>query len=157
MRPGPAANERPYANADWTANPCFGCGPENPHGLKLLFRQEEGRAVARFRPGEVHQSWAGTLHGGLLATLLDEALSWALLLHDIWVQTAKLTVRYRRPAPVDRMLVVTGELVRDRGRSVVAQGRVTDEAGTVYAEAQGLFFRMRPEQREVLQRRYGLV
>ncbi|HEY8491707.1 MAG TPA: PaaI family thioesterase [Dehalococcoidia bacterium] len=157
-RPQPPTQpeERPFPGANWSANPCFGCGPDNPHGLKLTFHLEEGRAVARFHPQEVHQGFAGTLHGGLLATLLDEALIWALVLRGVWAHTARLNIRYRRPVPMDTTLVVTGELVRNRGRSLLAHGRVSDEAGTTYAEAEGLFFRMPDEVRDSLWQRYGI-
>jgi hypothetical protein len=54
---------------------CFACGIENPIGLKLAFyTDQEGHCVARFRPNPEHQGYPGHLHGGLISTLLAEAI-----------------------------------------------------------------------------------
>lgn len=135
---------------------CFGCGPDNPHGLQLRFRLQDGIAVARFDPTATYQGYPGVLHGGLVATLLDEAMSWALILQDVWAQTARMEIRYRRNAPADRPLLTSGRVTRDRGRSLVVKGTLTGDDGTLYAEAEGLFFRLPGRVRADLRRRYGV-
>ena len=57
---------------------CYGCGIENPIGLKLLFREEEGKAKAEFVPEKYHQGWPEVVHGGLICALLDEAMGYAI-------------------------------------------------------------------------------
>jgi hypothetical protein len=52
----------------------FVCGIENPIGLKLKFYTDEGRCIARFRPGPGHQGFPGQLHGGLISTLLNREM-----------------------------------------------------------------------------------
>ena len=136
---------------------CFGCGRLNPYGLHLDFVADGEGVRADFVPGRLREGWIGVLHGGLTATLLDEALSWALFRHDIWAVTARLTIAYRRPIPVGAPLTVHGWSVRDRGRVIEAAGELRDAAGTVLAEATGTFVRVRPAVQAEMERRYRRV
>ena len=77
---------------------CFVCGARNDAGLKLQFQREGDLVVAEFLPQEQFQGFPGVVHGGILASLLDEALSRTALLYEQWVMTGRLEVRYRRPA-----------------------------------------------------------
>lgn len=135
---------------------CFGCGRLNPFGLQLDFVADDEGVRADVVPGRLREGWAGVLHGGLTATLLDEALGWALFRHDIWAVTARLTVTYRRPVPIGAPLSVHGRIVRDRGRSLEAAGEIRDAAGGVLAEAVAMFVRVRPAVQAEIERRYGL-
>ena len=85
---------------------CFGCGAENPRGLALEFRLEHGRAVAEFAPADYLQGYPGFVHGGVVATMLDEAMSWAAYGQGIWAMTARLTMRFRKSVPLNEPLVV---------------------------------------------------
>src|SRR3990170_3599222 len=86
-------------------NICFACGESNPLGLHMNFRLEGDKALAEFTPGHWHQSWIGVFHGGLMATILDEALGYALYFRGIKALTAKFEMRLRR-------VVNTGETIR---------------------------------------------
>ena len=81
--------------------------------------------------------WSDKAHGGILATLLDELMGWALFEHDCWGVTAELTVRYLRPADVNRRLRVEGEVVEASRRLFRTRGRILDEDGSVLATAEG--------------------
>jgi uncharacterized protein (TIGR00369 family) len=86
---------------------CFGCGPENEAGLRLAFATaSDGRLETRFTPRGIHGGWEGVFHGGLLATLLDEAMLAYLYRHGTCAATAELTVRYHAPARIGEELVV---------------------------------------------------
>ena len=117
---------------------CFGCGPDNPIGLKLTFAWEGDRCIAHWTPLPVHQGWAGRVHGGLLALLLDEALSRvALERHGLHWVTAELTTRLRTPAftgealrveayatkTASRLILCTGSIETEDTRRIVATGR----------------------------------
>lgn len=121
---------------------CFGCGPENPMGLHLDdFTVVEDTVVVEFTPRPEYQGFGGVLHGGVLATALDEILAWsAILLADSPAVTAKLELRYRRPAPANATYRLTGRIVEDRGRRLVLVGtcHVGDD---LVAEAEGLFLK----------------
>ncbi|MBS1252350.1 MAG: hypothetical protein MAG451_01389 [Anaerolineales bacterium] len=126
---------------------CFGCGMENPIGLKLFFYEaDDGRVVARFTPQEEHQGYPGVLHGGIISTVLDETIGRVCIAQERWVVTAKMEVRYRQPIPIDETLLVVGEVVEDRGRRLTARGELRLPDGSVGAEATGTFIQLPEEE-----------
>lgn len=123
---------------------CFACGTENPIGLKLQFYQEGEIYIATFTAGHLLQGYQNIIHGGIVATLLDEAMA-----RFVWEQygpaaTAKLEVRYRRPAPCGVPITLRGWITGERrgGRAVEAAADARLEDGTVLAEATGLVIRL---------------
>ena len=88
---------------------CFLCSPDAPSGLRLRFRvQPDGSVVAFFPCRELFQSYPGTLHGGIVAALLDTAMANALFAIGVVAVTAELDVRYRAPVALERGVVVRG-------------------------------------------------
>lgn len=59
--------------------PCFGCSPTHPHGLRLAYERSADGVLTRFTPGAQHQGPVGIMHGGLVSTLADETAAWALI------------------------------------------------------------------------------
>ena len=106
---------------------CFGCGPENAAGLQLEFEMLDGGAKlrTRFAPRAIHGGWEGVFHGGLMATLLDEAMMAYLYRSGIHAATAELTVRFRKPVRLGEELVVEAWSEERRGRMIrtVAEAR----------------------------------
>ncbi len=133
---------------------CFGCGTENPRGLGLKFRLEHGRAVAEFTPAGYLQGYPGFVHGGGVATMLDEAMGWAVYGQGIWAMTARLTMRFRKSVPLNEPLVVSGWLTRDRGRFLELRAELRSREGALLAQANGLFVRVDGEQAEKIRRQY---
>jgi uncharacterized protein (TIGR00369 family) len=120
---------------------CFVCGVQNAMGMQVEFRREGERVVADFLPKESFQGFPGVVHGGVLASLLDEALSRTALLYGEWVMTGRLEIRYRQPAVVGHVLRVTAEIEQRRARMVIARGEIALAAdpAVVIAEARGTF------------------
>jgi uncharacterized protein (TIGR00369 family) len=115
---------------------CFACGPDNPHGLHLAFRFEGDDYVCDFVPQRCHQGWAGVVHGGIIATLLDEAMTRMLWDTGTNAVTADLHLRLSRPAQVGIPLQVRAR-VRNRRKSLVeAEAEALLSDGTVVATAQ---------------------
>jgi acyl-coenzyme A thioesterase PaaI-like protein len=133
---------------------CFGCGTENPRGLGLKFRLEHGRAVAEFTPAGYLQGYPGFVHGGGVATMLDEAMGWAVYGQGIWAMTARLTMRFRKSVPLNEPLVVSGWMTRDRGRFLELRAELRSREGALLAQANGLFVRVDGEQAEKIRRQY---
>ncbi|HLB77004.1 MAG TPA: PaaI family thioesterase [Candidatus Dormibacteraeota bacterium] len=131
---------------------CFACGGRNEHGLKLVFRREGDRIYADFTPSARYQGFPGVLHGGIIATLLDETMGRTGALRREWLMTGKLDIRYRQPAPVDQPLRVWGQIGQERSGAVDAVGAVELADGTVVAEARGLFLKL---SEPVVQRTLG--
>ncbi len=86
------------------------------------------------------------MHGGIVSTLLDEAMSWAVIDGGHLAVTAKMDVQFRKPVPVDAPLIVIGRVGRDRRRAIEASGELRSEDGTLLASASGIFMRVSEEQ-----------
>jgi acyl-coenzyme A thioesterase PaaI-like protein len=108
---------------------CFGCGPLNPIGLRLTFEWDNDTYQTFWTPGREHQGWANRVHGGLLALVLDEALSRAALdRHGLHWVTAELTTRLKAPASVGETLHITAQIETVRPRLIVCAGEVRTKA-----------------------------
>lgn len=120
---------------------CFACGQSNPIGLKLVFRRDQDKSRAEFTPQDTHVSWTGVFHGGLMTTVLDEAIGWALFYQGIRAMTAKMEVRFRRPVLVGERLVITGEIIKSTRKLVVARAMAEVESiHEMAAELQATMF-----------------
>ena len=135
---------------------CFACGPRNPYGLQLVFRQEGDEVVTEFTADARYQGFPGVLHGGIVATLLDETLERVSTLEGRWLMTGRLEVRYRRAVPVERPLRIAARAVDSRARMLVASATMTlvDQPGVVVAEAQGTFLPLPPDIQTQVSARY---
>lgn len=121
---------------------CFACGEDNPIGLKLNFVQVLDHVEADFIPADVHQGYTGMMHGGLVTTLLDEAMAKVLNLRGLKAVTATLEVKFRNPVPIGAHLKIVGELVEERQRRCSIKAHVEDARGKVLAEASSVFIKL---------------
>lgn len=119
---------------------CYGCGPNNPLGLKLKFTWDGATARAEFVPGEYHQGWPGLVHGGIIAALLDEAMGYVTWFKGLECVTARFEVRIRCTVPVGTPLVITGELVKESRRLVIVNAAASYRDGKVVAEGTGTMY-----------------
>lgn len=126
-------------------NYCFVCGAANPVGLKLqfTFNQETGETVSPIKFADHFQGWRGVLHGGLISTVLDEAMFYAA--HQKNKQktvTAELNVRFKKPALMEKEFTVKGRVVDIRKRLVFTEGSLVDSDNNVVATATGKFIQV---------------
>jgi uncharacterized protein (TIGR00369 family) len=122
-------------NADLNEGFCFGCGRNNPIGLKLKFKPDGDSIRTEFTPDRTHQGWPGLLHGGILGTLLDEAMSNVAYATGNTCLTASINIRIRQPIKVEVPLVITARITRRGKKLIETEGRVCLEDGTVVAES----------------------
>jgi len=114
---------------------CFACGKENPIGLKLDFSMQDGKCVARKVVSREYQGYEGIVHGGILATMLDEVMVKCLILSGGGqAVTAKLEIRYRQPTPVGEMLTISGWEASRKKNFVLMKAAISLPDGTVTAE-----------------------
>jgi len=118
---------------------CFACGPDNASGMQLRFDYGDGIARSRFVAQRRFAGWTTIIHGGIMATLLDEAMAHAAIAAGVRAVTARLEVRFRKAAPIDEPLLLEGRLEGRRGRLLTLVATVSGEDGTVYAEGVGRF------------------
>ena len=137
---------------------CFACGQQNPSGLKMLFHLDGQTVVSDFQPREEHQGFPGVIHGGIIATVRDEALNRTSMLtdHPTWTLTGRLEVRYRRYVPYGPLLRVRASLGVKRGRMVQASGKLTlaTDESIVFAEAHGSFMALSQAQLDEVMKDY---
>lgn len=142
-----------YAFADHN---CFACGTTNPIGMQLQIELGDGTARTEWTPGHDYAGWEDKVHGGLLATLLDEVMAWAPSSYDSWAVTAEMNIRYRSPADPGERLVANARVTDRRRRIYRVHGEVRGADGRLVAEADGRFLGASPTQKAALKQRYGI-
>ena len=122
------------------SNRCFGCGPANPSGLHLEFLIEgDGTTVCLVTVPNAFEGHPGYLHGGIIATLLDEAMSKAVRARGLTAMTRQIEIDYLRPVPSCVALRLEGRVLRDDGRKHWTEAKIQNADGKELAKAKGLF------------------
>jgi uncharacterized protein (TIGR00369 family) len=123
---------------------CFACGENNPGGLKLHFEIDKGKQTLKttFVATPVYQGYDGIVHGGIISTLLDEAM--AKLAYELGFNavTASLEIRFKKPAPLLERLSVYGEITEAKGKIIRAKAHVSKEDGTLLATGTSTLMRL---------------
>ena len=132
---------------------CFGCGTENVHGLQMQFETNGKRLRSSLMMDPRFRGWSNLIHGGILATLLDETMGWTVLrLTGCFMLTKNMTVTYRKPVRIGTQLEITGYLKeQDKKRSAVAVAEIRDEDGDLCAISEGNFALFSREQFQAMQ------
>ena len=120
----------------YETNHCFGCGRDNPIGLKLDMKLDGDRCVAYFTPKAEHESYGDRMHGGLTSTLLDEVMGdYVFRKAGKPTYTARLEIRFRSAIRIGETVKVEGWPEVHRGRLFIMKGKITHADGTPAAEA----------------------
>ncbi|MDL2230767.1 PaaI family thioesterase, partial [Alistipes sp. OttesenSCG-928-L06] len=129
---------------------CFVCGLDNDMGLRTRFYETEtNELIAISSPKLKHQSYPSTLHGGVSAAILDEAIGRAITcFYDemAFGVTIDLQLRYRKPVPYDIELYCVARVTNDRGRLFEGEGKLYLPSGEVAVEARGAYMVRNVEQ-----------
>jgi uncharacterized protein (TIGR00369 family) len=139
-------HETPYAKMQ--KNYCFVCGPNNRDGMRLKFILDEERQtfVCRFRLSKRYTGPPGHCHGGVIASILDDAMGKVNKLHQVVALTREMTVEYLKPVPLHKPLRVEGREISVRGRNHVNAAEILNEEGEVLARSRGIFIAIDPEK-----------
>ncbi len=134
---------------DERTNFCFGCGSENPQGLHLTFTVEAAdpeniTAVSTVNLSRLYEGPPGYIHGGILATLLDEVMSKLNRPLDVLAMTRHLEVDYLRPAPLNTQLTLTARHLRREGRKLFHIAELSHPDGTILTRGKGVFLIIDP-------------
>jgi uncharacterized protein (TIGR00369 family) len=129
-------------------NHCFGCGPSNEAGLRLKFvlDKERQRFVCRFRLQRRFVGPPAHAHGGIIATILDEAMGKVSKLRNIIALTGQMEVKYLKPVPLFKPLIVEGWELRVSGREHVHAGEIRNRDGEVLATSTATFIEIDPHR-----------
>ena len=126
---------------------CFGCGALNPQGLKMKFSTDGKRIYSFLRVPATMTGWDRTVHGGVLATILDEIMGWAVLclLKMIGV-TKSMTTEFLRSVNSDESLTVVGAVQeKSSDRSALMAGVIYNRDDVPCVKATALFTTMQPK------------
>ena len=134
---------------DERANWCFGCGPSNPQGLHLQFAfdRHDPRGITATAIVELtrfHEGPPGHIHGGVIAVLMDEAMSKLNAPLDVLAMTRHMEVDYLRPCPLGVPLTLVSFHLRREGRKLFHQAELSHPDGSVLARGKGLFLAIDP-------------
>lgn len=132
-------NNKPTGEGDFPEFPaCFVCGSNNPFGLQTRFLRDGRGTRASFTAEVRHAGYEDIVHGGIVSSLLDEALVWASFAYTgKFGVTAEITVRFLTSMVVGKTYAVTGSVAKQKGRLTLAEAAILDEKGTAVATASG--------------------
>jgi acyl-coenzyme A thioesterase PaaI-like protein len=127
---------------------CIVCGPEHPRGLRIRYELDSGGAVtADWTPTSEWEGFQGIVHGGIVSTVLDEAMAKAVAASRCEALTGELRVRFRRHVEAGEELRIRGWIVERRKRLITAEATLTDSGGSERAHAWAAFLTLGPEQK----------
>ena len=129
-------------------NYCFACGQNNPGGMHLRFTLDEARQtfVCKFRLSKRYTGPPGHCHGGIIATILDDAMGKVNKLRHVVALTKEMTVEYLKPVPLHKPLQVEGSEVSVQGRIHINTARILNDKNEVLARSRGTFIAIDPEK-----------
>jgi len=129
-------------------NNCFVCGQDNPYGMRLKFILDEQRQtfVCHFRLSNRYTGPPGHCHGGIIASILDDAMGKVNKLHQVVALTREMTVEYLKPVPLNKPLRVEGREIKVRGRTHVNSAEILNDKNEVLARSRGAFIAIDPEK-----------
>jgi acyl-coenzyme A thioesterase PaaI-like protein len=122
-------------------NYCFVCGEENPLGLRLKFSLHNSTVTAEFVPQKVHQGYKDIVHGGIITTVLDEAMVKAALLQGMPAMSAEITVRFRNTLFAGERTIVKALIAKKNRKIIEASAVLKKTDNTIIAEGQAKLLR----------------
>ena len=150
------AIETPTGLFEFAAHNCFACGTLNAGGLGLDLHVEPGRSWVAATLDRRFEGWEGVVHGGILCTILDEVMAWALVGEDNWGVTGRIAVAFKRPVHVGTPIRAEGWITESRRRVVDTAGHVVDAvSGATLVTATGVYVAASPERKRDLRVRYA--
>lgn len=131
---------------------CFGCSPDNPLGLHMEFFEDNDEVVSHWQPQQHYQGWIDTLHGGILATLIDETAAWVVFRKlQTSGMTSKLELRYRKPVSTcEPHIEVRARLAQQMRNLAVIDVRVLNSGEELCAEGKVTYFCHTAEQAQAM-------
>lgn len=114
---------------------CFVCGKSNPNGLKVDFNKTDNGVTAQFSADKRYQGYKDIVHGGIIASLLDEASVKALVLRGIKAVTSEISLRYKTPLYVYENVIINAAMGKIRGKVYEVNAEILKMNGDVVARS----------------------
>jgi uncharacterized protein (TIGR00369 family) len=130
-----------------SASSCFVCGPDNPRGLHLAFQtNEDGEMIAEWIPEPEMEGYQGIVHGGIVSTVLDEAMAKVVDATGADALTVELRVRFRRQVSSGSPVHVRGWIEGRNKRMINTEAVLTGADGVELAHAWAVFLALKQER-----------
>ncbi len=120
---------------------CFVCGRENPSGLHLEFQLSEGRVRTEFISEKIYQGYKDIVHGGIISTIMDEAMVKAALMQGMPAVTAEIEIRFKNPLIAGEKAFVEAEIISSNRRIIETSATVEKSDRTRVAEGHAKLIR----------------
>lgn len=135
----------------WAGEPtyhCYGCDPNNDHGLKMEFYEDGDDIVCHWHPRQEFESWRNTLHGGVQAVLVDEIASWVIFRKfQTSGVTSHLEMRYKKQVVIAQdHITLRARVTRQRRQAIDINVELYDAQGELCTEGHCIYF-LTPRQR----------
>ena len=139
-------HDTPYVRLQ--KNHCFVCGDENPDGMHLHFELDEAHStyVCHFTLDKRFTGPPGHCHGGIIATILDEAMGKVNKIRNVVAVTSEMTVNYVKPVPLNQPLRVESREIEVDGRKHINMAAILNEKGEILARSRGVFLAIDPHK-----------
>lgn len=116
---------------------CFVCGPKNPIGLRLNFSFNGKTIKTEFVPKKEHQGYLNIVHGGIISTLLDEAMVKLAIAMDMPAVTASMEIRLRKALNVGEKIIIEAKILSNTKKLLETYAKAVTEDNVIIAEAKG--------------------
>lgn len=116
---------------------CFVCGQKNPIGLKIDFHFNGKTITTEFIPKKEHQGYSNIVHGGIISTLLDEAMVKLAIAMGMPAVTAQLDIRLKKALGVEQKMIIKAEILKDTRKLLEVYAKAFTEDNEIVAEANG--------------------
>jgi uncharacterized protein (TIGR00369 family) len=129
-------------------NHCFGCGHDNPQGMRLKFSLDETsrQAICHFKLSRKYTGPPGHSHGGIIATILDEAMGKVNKFRNVLALTRSMEIKYLKPVPLGQALTVSAQEQSVEGRRHINTGEIRNASNEVLARGTATFIAIDPEK-----------
>ena len=128
---------------------CFGCGGENPHGLRLDMKIDGDELSAEFTPAPHHQGWPGIVHGGIISALLYEVMENWTYFNGIVTMMRSMETRFRTPASIGEPIRAMSWLEKREGHEITVAAKLRSNGKTI-AESRASLVELNAQQRRLI-------
>lgn len=135
---------------------CFACGGNHPFGLCLKMTTDGTRVFCRWKPSNTHTGFSHAIHGGLIATVLDEMMAWACgIVGGKFAYSAEMTIRYHNILEPGDLAECTGALVENRRNRIFKTSAVIHSKGRDIASSEGKYIPLKDFTLDGLKQEFG--
>ena len=119
---------------------CFVCGKKNESGLQLDFFYDNNKTIAKVVFDKRFQGWKDVVHGGLISTVLDEAMAKITGFYGYYCVTAEINVKFKKPVLVNKEYIIEGKILEQRGKIFFTNSLIRDNNNQIFAIANAKMF-----------------